>query len=150
MKQITIILQILKAVKESKEAIVDSISKYGNVQLKPSTVCYGVGVFATVDIPPEVELFGPNVTPDTTLITWEDLENVDERVVKYLKTVCNSTEAGILLSRQFNSINASYYVNHHRTSNVRHDRSSDRFYTLRTVLAGEEILCTYEADEQDW
>lgn len=133
-----------------KNDILNSIRYYGNVHLKPSKVCDGVGVFALIDIPPFTSLFGPNSLPDTLLLTWSDLEGCHENTIEYLKRVCSVNEEGVFLSRRFNDINMSYYVNHSLEPNVHYDVNRDEYTTIRYIYAGEEILCKYLTHEIDW
>lgn len=119
------------------------------VQLKPSKVCNGVGIFALLTIPKNTVLFS-DVEPDSYLITWENLEGVDQQVLQYLNSICNTSEKGVYLNRTVNNINVTYYVNHSEEPNLFHDRALDRFITLKEIQSGEELLCTYEPEEIDW
>ena len=126
-----------------------SIFNQGYVQLKPSKVCDGVGVFALRKIPKFTVLF-LDVEPDTDLLTWESLEQADEKVVRYLKSICNTSKDGIYLSRTINSINVSYYINHSEQPNTVHNISTDTFVTIKTIEPGEELLCKYAPEDIDW
>ena len=130
-------------------SVVDSILNNCYVQLKPSKVCNGVGIFALRTIPKNTVLF-TDVEPDSNLITWERLEGVDQQVLQYLNSICNTSEKGVYLNRTANNINVTYYVNHSEEPNLFHDRELDRFITLKEVQPGEELLCRYEPEEIDW
>ena len=129
--------------------ILSSIEKESYVYLKPSGVCDGVGVFALRTIPTQTVLFS-DVVPDVNFLSWNQLKNIHPSVIKYLHSICNTTEEGVYLSRTINNINLSYYVNHSDNPNTVHDRKIDKFITLRVIEEGEEILCQYESEEKDW
>lgn len=130
-------------------SIANSIINECYVQLKPSKVCDGVGIFALRTIPKNTVLF-PDVEPDSNLIPWESLKSVDEEVLNYINSICNTSEEGVYLNRTVNNINVTYYVNHSEEPNLFHDRVLDRFMTLREIQPGEELLCKYEPQEIDW
>lgn len=133
-----------------KSDIIFSIKHYGNVCLKPSKVCDGVGVFALIDIPAHTPLFGPNLSPDTLLLTWEELSGTHPSTLSYLKSICNTSEQGLYLSRPFNQINVSYYINHSPDPNVHYDRQRDYYFTIQYIHAHEELVCIYDTEEMDW
>ena len=129
--------------------IIDSIRKNCNVQLKPSTVCDGVGVFALVDIEADTILFA-DIEPDNIFITWDKIGDIAPEVKAYLKRICNSNDEVLFLSRTVSAINVSYYVNHSDNYNVYHDIELDRYVTIKDIKAGEEILCKYIFSEIDF
>ena len=129
--------------------MISSILNDCYVQLKPSKVCNGVGIFALRTIPKNTVLF-TDVEPDSNLITWESLEGIDEQVLQYLNSICNTSEKGVYLNRTVNNINVTYYVNHSEQPNLFHDKALDRFITLMEIQPGQELLCTYEPQEIDW
>jgi SET domain-containing protein len=127
--------------------IVTSINDFGKTKLAPSKVCNGVGVFSITEIPKHFVLF-QDVSTDTIHIPFTEIH--DNRVKQYLSCTCNSDSVGIYLSRTYNNINMSYYVNHSETPNVYHDLHLDEFVTLRDILPGEELTCLYTKEEIDW
>ena len=129
--------------------IIDSIKYNCNVRLKPSTVCDGVGVFALIDIPADTILFN-DIDPDMNFITWDEIEDIKDEVKVYLKSMCNSNESGLFLSRTVSAINISYYVNHSDNFNVHHDLTLDRYITIKDIKSGDEILCKYIFSEIDF
>lgn len=132
-----------------RKHIIESIKYESYVRLRPSTVCDGVGVFALRPIKKGVTLFA-EALPDIEFCLWENLKEVHPNVLNYLRTMCNTTDKGLYLSQTINNINLSYYVNHSIEPNVLHDKVVDKFYTIRDIEEGEEILCIYSADEIDW
>ena len=129
--------------------IIDSIKYNCNVRLKPSKVCDGVGVFALIDIPADTVLFN-DIDPDMNFITWDEIGDIKDEVKVYLKSMCNSNESGLFLSRTVSAINVSYYVNHSDNFNVHHDLTLDRYITTKDIKAGDEILCKYIFSEIDF
>jgi SET domain-containing protein len=132
-----------------RKHILDSIKQECYVRLKPSKVCNEVGVFALRRIPRGTVLFA-DVIPDKDFVRWDQLDDVPTEIVSYLSSMCNTTEEGLFLSQTVNNINISFYVNHSLEPNVWHDREIDRYFTLRDIEEGEEILCTYDPEEIDW
>jgi SET domain-containing protein len=129
--------------------LVDSILTQSYVQLKPSKVCDGVGVFALRTIPKNTILF-TDVEPDSNLITWESLKQADQQVLEYLKSICNTSDQGVYLNRTINNINVTYYVNHSDNPNVIHNKILDVYMTLTDIHPGQELVCKYEPEEIDW
>jgi hypothetical protein len=129
------------------EQILHSINQFGKTKLAPSLICDGVGVFALTDIPAGFILF-QDVEPDTIHIPFTQMH--DQSIVNYLKSTCNSDEFGIWLSRTYNNINMSYYINHSETPNVFHDLTLDRYVTITNIQTGHELTCTYTKEEIDW
>jgi len=127
--------------------ILHSINYFGKTKLAPSIHCNGIGVFAITEIPIDYTLF-QDVTSDRDFIEF-DLIN-DQRIRSYLQTMCNSNNQGIWLSRTYNNINMSYYINHSTTPNVIHDLQTDRYITIRQINPGEELTCLYTKEEIDW
>jgi hypothetical protein len=127
--------------------ILHSINEFGKTKLAPSLICDGVGVFAISEIPKQFILF-QDVAPDQIYIPYETI--TDPNVKMYLSCMCNSDEFGFYLSRTYNNINMSYYVNHSDTPNVYHDLTLDRYITLRDIQPGEELTCTYTKEEINW
>jgi hypothetical protein len=129
------------------DEILNSINQYGKTKLAPSLVCDGVGVFAITHIPSDYILF-QDVTADQQYIPYSQIQDPNIRL--YLSYMCNSDKFGIYLSRTYNNINMSYYVNHSDTPNVYHDLSADKYITLRDIRIGEELTCTYTKEEINW
>jgi hypothetical protein len=127
--------------------IVNSINDFGKTKLAPSKVCDGVGVFAITEILRNFILF-QDVSADTTHIPFTKIH--DDAVKKHLASICISDSVGIYLSRTYNNINMSYYINHSDTPNVYHDLKQDKYVTIRSILPGEELTCTYTKEEIDW
>ena len=127
--------------------IVDSINQHAKTKLAPSLVCDGVGVFAITELPKGFILF-QDVIPDSTFISYESIQDI--RILNHLKSMCNSNEFGIYLSRSYNNINMSYYVNHSDNPNVFHDLDADRYVAIRDITLGEELTCKYTKTEIEW
>jgi hypothetical protein len=129
------------------EQIVHSINHYGKTKLAPSLICDGVGVFAITEIESRYVLF-QDVNSDNIHIPYELINDMSIRT--HLASTCNSDKLGIWLSRTYNNINMSYYINHSEAPNVYHDLELDRYITLRTIQPGEELTCIYTKEEIDW
>jgi len=127
--------------------ILHSINEFGKTKLAPSLVCDGVGVFALSEIPKNFILF-QDVIPDQIYIPYKEI--TDPNVKTNLSCMCNSDEFGFYLSRTYNNINMSYYVNHSDTPNVYHDLELDRYITLRDIQPEEELTCIYTKEEINW
>ena len=129
------------------EQILHSINHYGKTKLAPSLVCDGVGVFAITEIPIGFVLF-QDVDPDSIHIPFDKIN--DDAIRTHLNSTCNSDTVGIWLSRTYNNINMSYYINHSETPNVFHDLNLDRYITLTNIHPGHELTCLYTKDEITW
>jgi hypothetical protein len=130
-----------------RKKIINSINQFGKTKLAPSKVCSGVGVFAIVEIPKDFILF-QDVSNDVTHIPFGEIN--DERIKNHLLNMCNFNNEGIYLSRTYNNINMSYYINHSEQPNVYHNLDMDQFVTLRDIQPGEELMCLYTKEEIDW
>jgi SET domain-containing protein len=129
-----------------KREIIDSIYNDCNVRLKPSKVCGGVGVFSIKSIK-KGEIIFKDVTPDNVYIKFSELDGVDENVLTYLKSMCNSDEKGLYLSRTVNNINISYFINHSNNPNIIHDLKLDIYYAIKDISIGDELVCEYMEKE---
>ena len=127
--------------------ILHSINEFGKTKLAPSLVCDGVGVFAISEISKQFILF-QDVDPDQIYIPYKTI--TDPNVKMYLSCMCNSDKFGFYLSRTYNNINMSYYVNHSDAPNVYHDLTLDRYITIRDIQPGEELTCIYTKEEINW
>jgi SET domain-containing protein len=112
-------------------------------------VCNGVGVFALIDISNGVKLF-PDVNTKKHYFIWEELKDLDRKVLEKLKSLCNIDDGGIYLPSSLNNFDFSYFVNHSKDYNVFHDLENDEYFTIKDIKEGEEILCNYNLDEIDW
>jgi hypothetical protein len=130
-----------------KKEIINSVYNDCNVRLKPSKVCDGVGVFTIKPIK-KGEILFKDVNPDNTYIKFSELAGLDENVLRYLTTMCNSDENGIYLSRTPNNINISYYVNHSDDPNIEHDLTLDVYKTIKDIGVDEELVCIYNKEEK--
>lgn len=128
-------------------SIIDSINIHAKSKLAPSLVCDGVGVFAITEIPSGFILF-EDVTSDSNYISFNDIH--DTKIANHLKSMCNSDEFGIYLSRSYNNINMSYYINHSDSPNVYHDLVADKYIAIRDITPGEELTCKYTKTEIEW
>lgn len=128
-------------------SIIDSINKHGKTKLAPSLVCDGVGVFAITEIPKKFVLF-QDVNSDIDFIAYDTI--TDYRVKQHLMSTCNSDKFGIYLSRTYNNINMSYYINHSETPNVYHDLQLDKYIVLIDIQPGVELTCIYTKNEINW
>lgn len=132
-----------------KKKILRSIRTDCNVNLRPSKVCDGVGVFALVNIPKHKTLFS-DLKPDELRIGWDEVNNLPDQITDYLSRICISDKDGFKLSRTVSEINISYFVNHSDDPNVMYDQTYDRYITIRDISEGEEILVKYIDHEIDW
>lgn len=128
-------------------SIIDSINIHAKTKLAPSLVCDGVGVFAITEIPVGFTLF-EDVIADSDYIPYTVIQ--DTRIISHLRSMCNSDEFGIYLSRTYNNINMSYYVNHSDIPNVYHDLVADKYVAIRDITPGEELTCKYTNTEIEW
>lgn len=135
---------------KTKEKILDNLEKNSNLYLAPSKVCKGVGVFALKKIEKNSILF-EDVPKNNYYFKWDELNNLDEKVLVKLKSLCNYHEDGIYVPSSLNNFNFSFFVNHSENNgNVYHDFFDDNYITLREIRPNEEILCTYLEEEIDW
>ncbi len=125
-----------------KQTIIENISNNTKLQLKPSKVCGGVGLFTIVEIKKGEKIFD-DVIPDDIYIKWSEIPNLKDEVKFYLNTICNSDNEGVYLSRTPNNINLAYFVNHSNNPNVIHDLEKDSYTAIRDIGLNEEIVCVY-------
>jgi hypothetical protein len=125
-----------------KQIIIENISNNTKLQLKPSKVCGGVGLFTITEIKKGEKIFD-DVTADDIYIKWNEIPNLKDEIKFYLNTMCNSDNEGVYLSRTPNNINLSYFVNHSNNPNIIHDLEKDSFTALRDIGLDEEIVCVY-------
>ncbi len=115
-------------------------------ELKPSTVCPGVGVFAIKDIAEGTDVFF-NSRKDT-FYSWKLV--TDSAVAELIAKLCHVNSDGFYISDHPVNLGMSYYVNHSLTPNVIFDEIKDTYFTLTDIAKGEELLACYKQEEQDW
>ena len=109
-------------------------------RLKPSSIS-GVGVFAICNIPTGTYVFEPD---DEELVSIRDSE-VDalSPVVRQLYTdFCVRKGSQYQCPSTFNDLTPSWYLNHSESPNVAADPSL-KFYAIRDIQAGEELVADY-------
>jgi hypothetical protein len=115
-------------------------------ELKPSTVCDGVGVFAIKDIPVGTDVF--NSSRKDHLYSWKVI--TDDNVRNVISRLCHTNQYGFYISDHPVNIGMSYYVNHHDEPNLVYEQTRDTYYTIKNIAKGEELLVSYDQEEQDW
>lgn len=115
-------------------------------ELKPSTVCSGVGVFAIKDISAGTDVFSSS--RKDTLYEWNCITDGDVR--KLIERLCHSNKYGFYISDHPVNFGMSYYINHHIQPNVAYDKNKDTFYSIKNISKGQELLECYKEEEQDW
>lgn len=108
----------------------------------------GLGVFSLSEIPKDYPIFGPR--QKNYFIRWEELSDVSENVLRYIKCICHSNEEGFFIDSFLDQIDISFYVNHSDSPNLLHDENADVYYTARKIEIGEELTLLYPEDERDW
>jgi SET domain-containing protein len=108
----------------------------------------GIGVFSLSEIPKDYPIFGPR--QKNYFIRWEELSDVSENVLRYIKCICHSNEEGFFIDSFLDQIDISFYVNHSDSPNLLHDENADVYYTARKIEIGEELTLLYPEDERDW
>jgi hypothetical protein len=108
----------------------------------------GIGVFSLSEIPKDYPIFGPR--QKNYFIRWEELSDVSENVLRYIKRICHSNEEGFFIDSFLDQIDISFYVNHSDSPNLLHDENADVYYTARKIEIGEELTLLYPLDERDW
>jgi SET domain-containing protein len=132
-----------------KKHVLDSLETESWVYLKPSTVCDGVGVFALRDIPDNTYLFY-DMAPDVDFFRWDMVSHLHPNVITQLKNLCMHNEDGFYLSRTYNNMSFSHYVNHSDTPNAIYLPEIKRWKTSKAISTGEEILTKYNSHNIDW
>jgi len=107
-----------------------------------------IGVFTLSEIPKDYLVFGPR--GKNYFIRWEELSDVSENVLDYIKSICHSNEEGFFIDSFLDQIDISFYVNHSETPNLLHDENADVYYASRKIEIGEELTLFYPEEERDW
>jgi hypothetical protein len=127
-----------------KESKININEQY--VELRPSTVCNGVGVFAIKDIAIGTDIFY-NSRKDK-FYTWDVI--TDTEVKKLIERLCHTNELGFYISDHPVNLGMSYYVNHHDVPNVEYNEHLDTYIAIKNITKGQELLTNYPKREQDW
>ncbi len=120
-------------------------------QLKPSSR-QGVGVFAVRDIPARMEPFedGMEKAEKFYRLSVGDLNALPPHFAALIKnySVCEKDAYWVSLG-SWNTYSLQDFLNHSETPNVAM-RGEDRFVTMRTIKAGEELLANYKTFDDSW
>jgi hypothetical protein len=117
-----------------------------SVELKPSLVCSGVGVFAIKDIAQGTDIFY-NSRKDT-FYYWKTI--TDDKVRKLIERLCHTDNNGFYISDHPINLGMSYYVNHHSDPNIEYNATLDTYIAIKNITKGQELLVTYHEREIDW
>lgn len=140
---------ILQIEESKRQSIISNLVHHSNTYLDKSGVCDGVGVFALLPIKQGEQLF-QDVPKTEYFFRWDELSDLDERVIRKLKSLCNYNQTGVYMHNSLNNFNFSFFVNHSETPNVFHNLKADEFFSIRNIEPGEELVCTYNSEEKDW
>lgn len=140
---------ILQIEESKRQSIISNLVHHSNTYLDKSGVCDGVGVFALLPIKQGEQLF-QDVPKTEYFFRWDELSDLDERVIQKLKSLCNYNQTGVYMHNSLNNFNFSFFVNHSETPNVFHNLKADEFFSIRNIEPGEELVCTYNSEEKDW
>ena len=111
-------------------------------KLAPSPI-HGVGVFAIKDIPPNTIIFRHST--EFIKIDCKFLRRVDEEVSDLYKSMLRHNDDYIYIPvKGFNSINMSFYVNHHHLPTARYDIENSFIVSKSKIKKGEEITINYK------
>jgi len=116
------------------------------VELKPSLVCSGVGVFAIKDIARGTDIFYDS--RKDKFYYWETI--TDDEVRKLIERLCHTDNNGFHISDHPINLGMSYYVNHHDDPNVEYNATLDTYIAIKNITKGQELLVTYPERERDW
>lgn len=116
------------------------------VELKPSKVCSGVGVFAIKNIAAGTDIFY-NSNKDV-FFKWSLV--TDTEVRKLIERLCHTNDQGFYISDHPVNLGMSYYVNHHDVPNVEYNEKLDTYVAIKDIAKGEELLVNYPERERDW
>ena len=108
----------------------------------------GIGVFSLSEIPKDYPIFGPR--QKNYFLRWEELSDVSDAVLDYIKSICHSNEEGFFIDSFLDQIDISFYVNHSDSPNLIHDENADVYFAARNIKAGEELTVFYPLEERDW
>jgi SET domain-containing protein len=128
--------------------------------LKNNTFCrvaasptHGVGVFAVKDIPKRTVIFElcNSSLDDLVDLTEEDLKDMDEDIVKYVKDFfVKNDDVYTLPERGMNSISVGFYLNHSNQPNIIHRMHFVKGVaqllipvSFRDIKKGEELTENY-------
>ena len=115
------------------------------VDLRPSTVCDGVGVFSIRDIPRGTEIF--KHCPRDTYYSWSRVDNPE--VQRLIERICYCDEEGFYAAGHLSTLGMAYYVNHSDAPNIEL-RDDGGYYALQRIGSDEELLMRYNPNEKDW
>ena len=137
---------------QKKENLIKNLKNNTYCRLGVSPI-HGFGVFAMRNIPKATEVFELcNDTESEELIdlTEEELNSLDENVVRYIKDIfCKDKDGYSIPDRGLNSLNISYFLNHSTTPNLIHKMNFINGLGLlipvtnREIKKGEELTEDY-------
>ncbi len=110
-------------------------------RIKPSSLG-GVGVFAICHIPKGTYIFQGDTTKTVT-VPVQTLAQLPPAIRKMYEDFCVFEPYGMVCPESFNAMSIAWYLNHSGSDpNVGCDKEY-KFYTLRDVSEGEELLSNY-------
>ena len=132
----------------NKNELINQIRNGVLVKIVPSSIIgAGVGVEVLTEIDKDEVVFAPK---ETHFVCWDELFDVEDDVINYIKKVCHNNKYGFWIDCHINDIGAAYFVNHSDEPNLIHNAERDIYYAARKIKIGEELTCKYSLDEIDW
>ena len=129
----------------SYQDILHSLKEGPIIRLRPSNIPNaGVGVFAVTGIVKDTLVFKPK---RNYIIPWSEIPDI---ALPYFKSICNTTNTGIIIDRPPIDIGSAYFVNHAENPNLHHNIKEDEYWAIRDIEPGEELTCYYLPEERDW
>ncbi|GAB6058602.1 hypothetical protein JCM31598_17190 [Desulfonatronum parangueonense] len=113
-------------------------------ELRPSTFVSGqVGLFTLRPFTTDEIVVPHTYFDESRLITWEEMENLDEATRFKIFQYCYKTKKGFYAPKDINAIGISYFVNHSCDPNLDFDAKGN-YISLRNIPVGEELTADLE------
>lgn len=111
-------------------------------RLMPSP-SHGVGVFAICDIPSGASPFQGCWNGDYHMVPEDQVKELKPGVQDMIRAYCVLQDGAWCVPEiGLNRLDMSFFINHSSTPNVATD-DGERFYSLRPIKSGEELLVDY-------
>ncbi len=117
---------------------------HARYELRPSRMLPDqVGLFALMPFRAEEVVAPYSDFDESRLITWEELETLDETTRYKVMQYCYKDKKGIHAPKNINAIRICYFINHSCDPNLYCNKNGD-FIALRDISAREELTADLE------
>lgn len=118
------------------------------IEIRPSKIVGGVGVFAVRDIKRGEKVIGQSGVDFNEAVPWSEFEKLDDKLKQMVLSFCFGTPAGFIAPENldFNDLSVTCFLNHSCDGNVGFDEAGN-FIAIKDIARDKELMYDYALAE---